>query len=454
MTSLELIRNTKPSGLLWLNKIPISWKLERAKNCFNKMERPVMHEDKIVTCFRDGTVTLRENRRLEGYTESLKEIGYQGIRVGDLVIHSMDAYCGAIGVSDSNGKGSPVYSVCRPKSMANSYYYAHLLREMARNGWIGALSKGIRERSSDFRYSDFSAQLLPLPPMAIQGAIVQYLDHADQMLRGGVSQKQELAELMEEYKRAVIQQSVTRGLDLDVPLKPSEVEWIGDIPEHWSLMKLKQSFGINELTLSEKTDPEFQFNYLEIGSVGTGNLTNEPSEVKFKEAPSSARRIIRNGDTIVSRVRFNLQSIWFANKITGNLIGSTGFAVLTPGQFILPEYTKYMLMSDYIKSQGIAYSTGVHYPTISDSDVGLIVACIPPLEEQAVIVAYLDKLTSDIDAAIAHTRREIELLEEYRTRLIADVVTGKLDVREAAANLPDVNLDEIQPLAEGGEADD
>ena len=259
---------------------------------------------------------------------------------------------------------------------------------------------------------------------------------------------------MEEYKRAVIQQAVTRGLDPDVPLKPSGVEWLGDIPEHWSLRKLKQSFGINELTLSEKTDPEFQFDYLEIGSVGTGNLTNEPSQIKFKEAPSSARRIIRNGDTIVSRVRFNLQSIWFANEISENLIGSTGFAVLTPRQFILPEYARYMLMSDYIKNQGIAYSTGVHYPTISDSDLGLIVACVPPLGEQTAIVAHLDKLTSDIDAAIAHTRREIELLEEYRTRLIADVVTGKLDVREAAANLPDVTLDDLQPLAEGDEADD
>ena len=249
---------------------------------------------------------------------------------------------------------------------------------------------------------------------------------------------------MDEYKRAVIQQTVTRGLDPDVPLKPSGVEWLGDIPEHWELSRLKQCFGINELTLPEITDPEFVFEYLEINAVGTGKLVGKPTKVKFGTAPSSARRVIKIGDTIVSKVRFNLQAIWFADHIDGDLICSTGFAVLTPGQYILPEYTRYMLMSEYIMSQGVAISTGVHYPTISDSLLGSIFACLPPLAEQATIVAYLDNLTSDIDAAIARTRREIELLEEYRTRLIADVVTGKLDVREAAAELPDIRSDEIQ----------
>ena len=249
---------------------------------------------------------------------------------------------------------------------------------------------------------------------------------------------------MEEYKRAVIQQTVTRGLDPDVPLKPSGVEWFGDIPEHWELSRLKQCFGINELTLPETTDPEFVFEYLEINAVGTGKLVGKPTKVKFKTAPSSARRVITIGDTIVSKVRFNLQAIWFADYFDGDLICSTGFAVLTPGQHILPEYTRYMLMSDYIMSQGVAISTGVHYPTISDSLLGSIFACLPPLAEQTAIVAHLDKLTADIDDAIARTRREIELLEEYRTRLIADVVTGKLDVREAAAELPDIRSDEIQ----------
>ena len=105
----------KPSGVEWLGDIPAHWSIERAKWLFEKMERPVREEDEVVTCFRDGVVTLRKNRRVLGFTESLKEIGYQGIRRGDLVIHAMDAFAGAIGVADADGKGTPVYSVCKPE---------------------------------------------------------------------------------------------------------------------------------------------------------------------------------------------------------------------------------------------------------------------------------------------------------------------------------------------------
>ena len=100
----------KDSPIAWIEKLPSHWRLVRGKNLYEKMQRPVSDTDEVVTCFRDGTVTLRRNRRTTGFTESLKEIGYQGIRKGDLVIHIMDAFAGAIGVSDSDGKGTPVYS--------------------------------------------------------------------------------------------------------------------------------------------------------------------------------------------------------------------------------------------------------------------------------------------------------------------------------------------------------
>lgn len=154
----------KDSSVPWLGDVPAHWRLERPKWLFRKMERPVSDSDEVVTCFRDGTVTLRRNRRLRGFTEALKEIGYQGIRRGDLVIHAMDAFAGAVGVADSDGKGSPVYAVCQPSPLADAHYFAYLVREMARNQWILALSRGIRERSTDFRFDDFGAQTLPLPP--------------------------------------------------------------------------------------------------------------------------------------------------------------------------------------------------------------------------------------------------------------------------------------------------
>ena len=229
----------KPSHVEWLGDIPAHWEVRRGKQLFQKMERPVREDDEVVTCFRDGVVTLRKNRREDGFTESLKEIGYQGIRRGDLVIHAMDAFAGAIGVSDSDGKGTPVYSVCEPAQQANAYYHAYILREMSRNRWIEALAKGIRERSSDFRYSEFGSQILPLPPLPEQRAIVRYLDHVDDRIRRYVSAKEKLIALLEEERQAVIHRAVTRGLDPNVPLKPSGVEWLGDVPAHWEVKKIK-----------------------------------------------------------------------------------------------------------------------------------------------------------------------------------------------------------------------
>ena len=163
--ALKPYQDYKDSGVPWLGEVPKHWKTERAKWLFRKMEQPVRENDEVVTCFRDGVVTLRKNRRVRGFTESLKEIGYQGVRRGDLVIHAMDAFAGAIGVSDSDGKGTPVYSVCSPRQSANAYYYAFCVREMARSEWILALAKGIRERSTDFRFKDFASQWVPLPPL-------------------------------------------------------------------------------------------------------------------------------------------------------------------------------------------------------------------------------------------------------------------------------------------------
>ena len=154
-------------------------------------------------------MTLRKNRRREGFTESLKEIGYQGIRRGDLVLHQMDAFAGSIGVSDSDGKGTPVYICCLPIGESNVYYYAYLLREMARTGFIKSLYRGIRERSSDFRFETFSVQWLPVLPLSEQNEIVAYIDRKvaqiDRMKTAEFAQ----IEKLKEYKQSLISDVVT-----------------------------------------------------------------------------------------------------------------------------------------------------------------------------------------------------------------------------------------------------
>lgn len=166
----------KPSGISWIGEIPGHWEEKKAKYLFIRQNRMVNVEDDVITCFRDGQVTLRKNRRTTGFTESFKEYGYQGIRKGDLVIHQMDAFAGSTGISDSNGKGTPVYIVCTPAN-ANVYnpFFGHVIRYMGLNGYIMSLYKGIRERSSNFSYDVFRQQYLPFPPLDEQKKIVEYL---------------------------------------------------------------------------------------------------------------------------------------------------------------------------------------------------------------------------------------------------------------------------------------
>ena len=180
----------KDSGIEWLGQIPTHGEMLKAKYMFQKNKREVQDGDKVITCFRDGQVTLRENRRTTGFTESITEIGYQGIRKGDLVIHQMDAFAGAIGVSDADGKGTSVYHCCTPKGEYLTYYYAHVIREMALKGYIQSLYRGIRERSSDFNYVTFGNCLLPVPSPSEQRQIVAYLDYKSNKINERICQRE------------------------------------------------------------------------------------------------------------------------------------------------------------------------------------------------------------------------------------------------------------------------
>ena len=204
----------KQTNIKWIKQIPQQWEEKRAKNMFVRMARPVREEDEVITCFRDGEVTLRKNRRTEGFTESFKEIGYQGIRKGDLVIHQMDAFAGSIGVSDSDGKGTPVYICLQPKIECNNIYYAHLLRIMAYSGYIKSLYRGIRERSSDFRYETFARLSLPLPPLSEQEEIVAYLDEKTSKIDLLIDKELQQIEHIKDLKQTLIADVVTGKVDV------------------------------------------------------------------------------------------------------------------------------------------------------------------------------------------------------------------------------------------------
>ena len=444
----------KPSGVPWLGTMPEHWEVKRGKWLFRKMERPVRDADEVVTCFRDGTVTLRKNRRTEGFTESLQEIGYQSIRKGDLVIHQMDAFAGAVGVSDSDGKGTPVYSVCLPTQYVYSFYFAHIVREMARNQWILALAKGIRERSTDFRYSEFARQLLPLPPLSEQRAIVRYLDHVDRRIRRYIDAKQKLIGLLEEEKQAIINQAVTRGLNPNVRFKPSGVDWLGDVPEHWERCRLRNVVSVVTTgsrgwsSYASDTGPLF----IRVANLNRGSLQlrfDDTVRLNLPETSEATRTRIQAGDILVSVTAY-IGSVGIVPEEFEEAYVSQHVARCQPRPGFSSRWLGYVLLSEVGQTHGQTSLYGGTKDGLSLGDVKNYQILLPPLVEQIAIVHYLDTAIADIDMSIARAHRLIELIEEYRTRLIADVVTGKLDVREAAAQLPYEDDDGQDPIEENG----
>lgn len=198
----------KDSGIEWIGKIPSHWNITRGKYCLAYVERPTLPDDEVITCFRDGQVTLRKNRREDGFTVSLQEIGYQGIEKGDLIVHGMDGFAGAIGISDSRGKASPVLNVIDSLEN-NKRFIMYYLRSMAYNGVFMALSTGIRVRTCDTSWKKLRELPYPIPPKEEQDRIAEYLDDMSESVDKIISDKQESMNKLDMYKKSLIYEYVT-----------------------------------------------------------------------------------------------------------------------------------------------------------------------------------------------------------------------------------------------------
>lgn len=197
----------KDSGIPWVGQFPTHWTKKKGKYILRYMSKPVKQDDGVITCFRDGEVTLRSNRREDGFTMADKEIGYQGVDVGDLVVHGMDGSAGAIGISDSRGKASPVLNVLNTKQ--NKKYIMYYLRSMAYGEVFTALSTGIRVRSCDLRWNKLAELLYPLPPIDEQNNIVNYIDEQIAQTNEIIADKKSQIETLDGYKKSLIYEYVT-----------------------------------------------------------------------------------------------------------------------------------------------------------------------------------------------------------------------------------------------------
>lgn len=197
----------RDSGIQWIGMTPSHWEIIRGKYILTYVQKPVRDDDGVITCFRDGEVTLRSNRREEGFTMSDKEIGYQGIDVGDLVVHGMDGFAGSIGISDSRGKASPVLNVLDTKQ--NKRYIMYYLRSMAYSDVFLALATGIRVRSCDLRWNKLAELSYPVPPLEEQQAIVDHIDSVIEKTDAVIADKKAQLETLDKYKKSLIFEYVT-----------------------------------------------------------------------------------------------------------------------------------------------------------------------------------------------------------------------------------------------------
>ncbi|MFB2710755.1 hypothetical protein ACE1BU_07650 [Aeromonas veronii] len=429
----------KNTGLTWLGAIPNHWGLKMAKFVFKRVQRPVRVEDDIVTAFRDGQVTLRSNRRTEGFTNALQEIGYQGVRSGDLLIHAMDGFAGAIGISDSEGKCSPVCSVCIPISAesVNPYYYGYLVRQLAVTGFITSLSKGIRERSTEFRFSEFSPLELALPPVDEQHIIAAFLDYETARIDRLIAQQQRLIELLKEKRQAVISHAVTKGLNPNAPMKDSGVEWLGQVPEHWIVRRLKHHIISMDQGWSPQCEArlaeENEFGVMKVGCVNGGVFRFSEHKALPAELEPKTEYCLKKGQLLVSRAN------------TRELVGSAAVVDADYDQLLLcdklyriklssdasPEFVALLLGTSAYRGQIELSASGASdsMQNIGQSTIKELPIAVPPMDEANDILKYVAARLCTFDCLNNQLQQQNLLLQERRTALISAAVTGKIDLR-------------------------
>lgn len=388
----------------------------------------------MVTAFRDGQVTLRSSRREEGFTFAVKEIGYQGVRKGDLVIHGMDGFAGAIGVSESDGKCSPVYSVCLPKrGISDARFYAAILRHLALTGYISSLARGIRERSTDFRYATIKDLIVPVPPIGQQCAIADFLEKKTAAIDALIAKKERLIELLQEKRQALITQAVTKGLDPNAPMRDSGVEWLGAVPAHWKVLQLRRVTRTCSYGISESLQPSGSVAVLRMNNLQDGRLSLE--DLKYvDEYPEDL--LLRDGDIVYNRTNsWDLVGKAALIELQEDTVGFASYLVrLRFYPSMLPHFATYLFNSEWFLAQARARAIpSISQANLSASEYVSLKIALPPVEEQCRIIDRISDADSRLGPLLEKNRRHIARLHEYRQALITEAVTGKLEISAVPA---------------------
>jgi type I restriction enzyme, S subunit len=393
------------SEVKWLGEVPDHWEVVPLKRAFAKVKRTTTDDAGIVTAFRDGQVTLRSNRRKDGYTEADDYSGYQGIAPGDLAIHSMDAFAGAIGVSDSQGMCSPVLSVCTAQGENDPRYMAYQLRLMSARGWIEALSRSVRERTSEFRWAEAGNQKIALPPVQEQRAIAAFLDREVGAIDNLLEKQNHLIETLAVRRKALLREVFSGKLGLT--LTGSEISW--------KTMRL----GLVAKNIEVKSSSVTAVSLEHIQS-HTGTLIGEP---ELTEAVAGTE--FREGDVLFGKLRPYLGKA-YAAEFAGVAVGDIH---VYRTSHLLPSFLKYWLISPTTLELINSSTYGTKMPRANWDQIKMLEVKFPPVESQKLIVDYFNSYLKRELLVSAKAVAASRLLSERRAALIAAAVTGKVDVR-------------------------
>lgn len=466
MMSLKSYPAMKDSGVRWLGPVPEHWRVLPNRALFTEVrERDHPQADMLSVTITMGVI--RQRTLLEGGSKkdssNQDKSAYKLVRVGDIAYNKMRAWQGAIGASEYEGIVSPAYVVQRPRDGVIPRYLHYLLRTPAFAKEAERWSYGITSDMWSLRPEHFKLIYSCLPPLSEQVAMVRFLDHADRLIRRYIRAKQKLIKLLEEQKQAIIQRAVTRGLDPNVRLKPSGLEWLGDVPEHWEIWQIGHFAVVGNGSTPSRSNPAYwtsgTYPWLNSGSVNAGTITTSNQFVTEVALHQCHLPRVPSGSVLVAitgqgKTRGKAAVLRIEATINQHIAFITP---RKPGEIVTAEYLQKVFVAAYLELRRMSDDSGSTKGALTCEDLRRFRIALPPIADQREITRSIDEETAEVDRTMRVAQSEIDLLREYRTRLIADVVTGKLDVREAAARLPDefeeaTSLDDIEIEGEADEA--
>ena len=402
------------------------WPEVRAKFLFTQLRRPCLETDGTVTAFRDGEVTLRSERRESGFTEAVQFHGYQGVKSGDLVIHSMDGFAGAIGVSKSDGKMSPVAHIYGPRFDLDLNFYAYYLRHLASVGYIQSLAKGIRERSTSFDPGTFAEVLLPVPPLEEQHRICEYLDQRLTNFSQLIQAKKTQIAQIHQYRLEMTEQLIFNSGVLCTPSAIKNSSELADpfnlkLPEGWKRTKFRYiasnaslpSGGVGNLLSVYLNEGVIPF------SQGGDDRVHNPSE------DMSKYQIVKSGYLVM-----NNQQAWRGSVGVSSLDGiiSPAYHIYRLSTEFLPGYANLLFRSRpmVFLFEQVSRGVGNIQRNLDTTSLKNIPVVLPGKEQQLKILAAVSEISESCGEAIENLDRSISKLEEMKSSLLTNVITGTM----------------------------